>query len=111
MATSLPSSSLRPVLRKVICGVDSTEKKSPERRWLSRSLLRVSTELSSIVAETEESSGCSAIVEGALELAELAADLADEVADGEADLGVAGVDDVGAGDEALELWCSWCASP
>ena len=37
--------------------------------------------------------------QGALELAELAADLADQVADGEADLGVARVDGPGAGDE------------
>ena len=45
-----------------------------------------------MVADTEDSSGLSANGQSAVEGAELAADLAHQVADGEADLGVRGVD-------------------
>ena len=43
------------------------------------------------------------VPQATLERAELAAYLADQVADGESDLGVARVDLVGPGDQALEL--------
>ena len=83
------------VVANVIGPLFSTSKKSPERRW------RVAVLLAGVDRVQVDGGGRRlgrlAGDDLALELLELAADLAHQVAGGEADLGVAGVDGPGAG--------------
>ena len=58
----MPACDLMPVLRNSIVGYFSASKKSPVRRWLSRSTWPVCTLAVWIVAVTDDCSGSSAMV-------------------------------------------------
>ena len=83
----------------MICGYSSMPRKSLLRRWPSRCALRVSMLAAWIVSCDADFAKSVGVDDGAaLELVELAADLGHHRVPGhEADAGVRGVEDVGAG--------------
>ena len=99
---SLPSAAESPAVEwKLICGCCSTSKNSGEVRCVSRFSSPVSMLLTSTLPDSD--GRVAGGVDGALELAELAADGRDaHVTDLEADARMRGVDGVGAGGDRFD---------